>query len=155
VNTAYSRCSDNVSSPAFVVAVLEPRTHSGGAGEVLATVGCVTTTPDTQGSDDVENDREGADLLAHFVDLEVDKLDNYATADEMAAWPRAEKIASAQLTALQAIHRELRHGNDQTALQVEALTKHTKALADHTDAMESLRHALDGHGDAVSRMPRG
>jgi len=115
----------------------------------------VTTTPDTPGPDDVESDREIADMLSHFVGQEVDRLENYATADEMAAWPRAEKIASAQLMALQAIHRELRHGHDQVALQVEALNKHTEVLAEHADAMDSLRHALDGHADAVSRMPRG
>jgi hypothetical protein len=73
----------------------------------------------------------------------------------MAAWPRGEKVASAQLMALQAIHAELRHGHDQAGLQVEALSKHTKVLAEHADAMDSLPHALDGHADAVSRMPRG
>ncbi|HEY3691589.1 MAG TPA: hypothetical protein VGL46_15055 [Pseudonocardiaceae bacterium] len=57
--------------------------------------------------------------------------------------------------ALQAIRRELRHGRDQAALQVEALKKHTKVLAEHADAMDSLRSALDGHADVVSRMPCG
>lgn len=115
----------------------------------------MTTTSDTPGEDNVESDREVADLLSHFVGKEVEKLENYATADEMAAWPRSERIASAQLMALQAIHRELRHGHDQAALQVEALNKHTEVLAEHADAMDSLRSALDGHADAVSRMPRG
>jgi hypothetical protein len=125
------------------------------AAGILATVGRVTTTPDTQGPDDAESDREIADTLSSFVDQEVDKLENYATADQMAAWPRSEKIASAQLMALQAIRLELRHGHDQAALQVEALNKHTEVLAEHADAMDSLRSALDGHADAVSRMPRG
>lgn len=49
----------------------------------------------------------------------------------------------------------MRHGHDQAALQVEALNKHAEVLAEHADAMYSLRSALDGHADAVSRMPRG
>ncbi|MFI6030840.1 hypothetical protein [Amycolatopsis magusensis] len=115
----------------------------------------MTTTPDTPVPDEIESDREIADTLSDFVAQEVERLENFATADEMAAWPRAEKIASAQLMALQAIHRELRHGHDQAALQVEALKKHTEVLAEHADAMDALRHALDGHADAVSRMSRG
>ncbi|WP_152546844.1 hypothetical protein [Amycolatopsis orientalis] len=100
----------------------------------------MTTTPAAPGPNDRESDREVADALARFVSHEADELENHATADEMAAWPRSEKIASAQLMALQAIHSELRHGHDQAALQLEALTKHTKALAEHNqDARRARR----------------
>ncbi|MEV2273925.1 hypothetical protein [Nonomuraea africana] len=51
-----------------------------------------------------------------------------------------ERLADAQLLALQAIYHELRHGHDQAAAQTVALADHSTALNEHASALDSASH---------------
>lgn len=114
----------------------------------------VVTTDDRGSTDEPKDDRETAQVLYHFVCQDRDKIDNYATADELAARTTGERLANAQLLALQAIYHELRYGHDQMARQTAAMEAHTKAMEDHAEAMDTLRGALLDHSDQISRFRR-
>ncbi|RCG32283.1 hypothetical protein DQ384_07230 [Sphaerisporangium album] len=73
------------------------------------------------------------------------------TAAEINARTRVERLADAQLSMLQAMYHELRHGHDQAAAQTAALTEHSRALSEHADAMDKLHGALLEHADTLSR----
>jgi hypothetical protein len=97
------------------------------------------------------SDRTLAETLYGLVGQDVDALFNRATVDERSARPQSERIAEAQLTLLQAIYHELRHGHDQVQRQIEVLAAHTTALDEHADAMDNLKKALYFEGDMRGR----
>lgn len=105
------------------------------------------TTDQTPTDEAPHTDRERAELLFDVVCQDVDKLDNHATAEDLAARTLGERQAETQLTALQAIYYEMRHGNDQLAHQATA-------LEGHAAAMDNLRSTLMSHTDALERFRR-
>lgn len=75
-------------------------------------------------------------MLYQFALQAIGRIDSdKTTAADLAARTPAERLADAQLLVLQAIYRELRHGNDLAAAQTTALAEHSEALTDHADQM--------------------
>ncbi|WP_139794869.1 hypothetical protein [Saccharomonospora piscinae] len=95
-------------------------------------------------TEDVLNDREQGQALYDIVCQIVDE-DDRTPAGEVERRTRAERLAEAQLHALQAIYCELRHGHDQAR-------QHTDGMRSHANAMDKLRGALYDHGAAMGRM---
>ncbi len=112
---------------------------------------------------DNEEDLTPRQIGAELYDLAIQIVaeDDKVPASELAKRTRSERLAEAQVMALQAIYRELQHGHDQAQKQTKALLRHAKAmealradLRDHAAAMDKARGALYDHADALSRYRR-
>lgn len=99
---------------------------------------------------EVSGERPVAEQLYRLVDGAIDRLEHTPTAGKLTS---AELLADAQLTTLQAIYHELRHGHDQASRQTAVMAAHTLALNEHADAMDKLSNALLNHADTISRYP--
>ncbi|MFG3437307.1 hypothetical protein ACGF0J_08690 [Nonomuraea sp. NPDC047897] len=99
-----------------------------------------------------ESDRATAEMFYQFAGQAYGSIGyENKTAAELADRSAGELLADAQLSMLQAIYHELRHGHDLAAAQTAALAEHSAALSDHADQMARLGSDLRGHGDALDR----
>ncbi|WP_141630144.1 hypothetical protein [Saccharomonospora azurea] len=113
----------------------------------------------TDNEEDLTPRQIGAELYDFA--MQIMREDDRVSAEELAKRTRSERLAEAQVMALQAIYRELQHGHDQAQKQTKALLRHAKVmealradLRDHAAAMEKSRGALSDHTDALIRYRR-